>query len=643
MRKYWMREYLIYGENFIDKLRYTSIDPSTIIDIICEGYDEHIDDVLYYQQMFQTATQMYAGIKVPESRSRDSTTGKYIVRQIPADQIIHIKATWSASRSAGAPSSTRSWAGSSASPTPSTRRSWASSCAPPSSGTTPSTAARTPWTAHAAKYNYIPVAPSIFVHNKTVERKPLAPMASVTAGQSNVVQELIAYVATAIGLAKDQLNVFASGGGNRATAIVGSEPFTKVIEDLQEDGSDLLHQIIESFCEQAGFDYDPDEWEVIFPSVQKDALNDRLKAIATCESMGWFNHERAATMAASEMEADSYVYDDEMKKDADDRQKRLAAGIPGFGATPPAGTLWRSGAARPAARRRRQQPHPRQGQGEDRRSAQEPVTARAKFCACANEPKPTKGAKVYIKRRGVLTLNKHETKDFAEPIGTMRYYTVGDQKVLALFLDPSRAARPGGPGVSRLVLALLVVAPMMAGCVATGPSRAQYANLLRECRELNREHLRLLKEYERRHCEGNPEQMHGAAEMGLGGLLNARRHRGVRGRRHRLRLCRRPPVRRGRRHRPHGLAARVRLGDESYPVIACAGVQIVAGAYWVCPGVAKYHVRLGIIRAFPLCAAHEALWTHGRGVKVLADGGMVLDLVPRNPPPHPDVEHPLPR
>jgi hypothetical protein len=55
----------------------------------------------------------------------------------------------------------------------------------------------------------------------------------------------------------------------------------------------------------------------------------------------------------------------------------------------------------------------------------------------------------------------------------------------------------------------------LAGCAV--PSRARYAELLHECRELNREHLRLLKTYEATECAAHPEQLHGAAEMGLGG------------------------------------------------------------------------------------------------------------------------------
>lgn len=56
---------------------------------------------------------------------------------------------------------------------------------------------------------------------------------------------------------------------------------------------------------------------------------------------------------------------------------------------------------------------------------------------------------------------------------------------------------------SREVIALLCLCAagallimLVAGCA--GPSRARYAELLHECREQNREHVRLLREYDER-------------------------------------------------------------------------------------------------------------------------------------------------
>jgi hypothetical protein len=319
IRKFWTREYLIYGENFIDVLRWVSVDPSTIWDIICEGYDEYIDDVLYYQQMFQTATQIYAGQAVKGvSGSKDSKIGHYIIRQIPYDQIIHIKTNVTSGEKRGR-SVYYSILG------------WLKRLVDLYNAQVLGEQLRASFVwddtiqgdsqdvaAHAAKYSYIPVAPSIFVHNEAITRKPLAPMAGITGGSGgNIGSEILALIATSQGFPKDHFNVV-SDSGSRATAIVGSEPFTKVIEDLQEDISDLMDRIIECFCKQNKADYNPEEWKKIFPSVTKDTITDVLKNIALRESMGWISSRQAATLAAAECDDDEFDYDDMKKEQAGD-------------------------------------------------------------------------------------------------------------------------------------------------------------------------------------------------------------------------------------------------------------------------------------------------------------------------------------
>jgi hypothetical protein len=316
MRKFWGREYLIYGEDFIDVLRWVSVDPSTIWDIICEGYDEYIDDVLYYQQMFQTATQMYAGQSVKGvSKAKDSKIGHYVIRQIPYDQLIHIKTNVTSGEKRGR-SVFYSILG------------WLKRLVDLYNAQVLGEQLRASFVwddtiegdgvdvaAHAAKYSYIPVAPSIFVHNTAITRKALAPMSGVTGGSGGEIgNQILALIATSQGFPKDHLNVVSSGG-SRATAIVGSEPFTKVIEDLQEDFSELTHRIIEEFCKQNRLEYNEEDWKVIFPSVTKDTIADVLKNIAMRESMGWISSRQAATLAAAECDDDEFDYD-EMKKES---------------------------------------------------------------------------------------------------------------------------------------------------------------------------------------------------------------------------------------------------------------------------------------------------------------------------------------
>lgn len=60
------------------------------------------------------------------------------------------------------------------------------------------------------------------------------------------------------------------------------------------------------------------------------------------------------------------------------------------------------------------------------------------------------------------------------------------------------------------------VAVALMGCA--GPSKARLKVLLHECRDSNRERLRMLREYENMNCSSHPEQTAGSLEMGLGGF-----------------------------------------------------------------------------------------------------------------------------
>ena len=339
MRKFWGREYLTDGELTIDKARMISIDASTIMDIVCEGWDEYIDKPLYLQQMFETATQTYSGIDVPGvPKSKDSKPGKYIVRQIPADQVIRIKTNCTSQDKRGR-SVLYDILG------------WLKRLKDTYNAqvlgeqfqssfvfddTVDGSAAQV--AAHAQKYTYIPVAPSIFVHNKAVERKAIQQTAKSGGSKSEISQEILAFLATSQGFPKDFFNVMASGSGSRATAIVGSEPFTKVIEDLQQDFEDLTDEIIESWCDANGEVYDEEQWKVEFPPVSKDSNKDHIDNVGTAKELGAFSPRRASTMIATALGADDYDYDEEQAQARADSVKYPPSDtMPGW--TPPAGSL----------------------------------------------------------------------------------------------------------------------------------------------------------------------------------------------------------------------------------------------------------------------------------------------------------------
>ena len=339
MRKYWGREYLTDGELTIDKARMISIDASTIMDVVCEGWDEFIDKPLYLQQMFETASQTYSGIDVPGvPKAKDSKPGKFIVRQIPADQVIRIKTNCTSQDKRGRPVlfDILGWL-KRLKDTYSAQvlgEQFESSFV--FDDTVDGSAAQV--AAHAQKYTYIPVAPSIFVHNKAVERKAIQQTAKGGGSKSDISQEILAFLATSQGFPKDFFNVMASGSGSRATAIVGSEPFTKVIEDLQQDFEDLTDEIIEAWCDANGEVYNEEDWKVEFPPVSKDSNKDHIDNIGSAKELGAFNPRRASTMIATALGADDYDYDKEQAVGRADSTKYPPSDVmPGW--TPPAGTL----------------------------------------------------------------------------------------------------------------------------------------------------------------------------------------------------------------------------------------------------------------------------------------------------------------
>ena len=338
MRKFWGREYFTDGELTIDKARMISIDASTIMDVVCEGWDEYIDAPLYLQQMYETATQTYAGIDVPGvPKAKDSKPGKYIVRQIPYDQVIRLKTNCTSQEKRGRPIifSILGWLKrlkDTYSAQVLGEQFRASFVFDDTVDGSPAQVA-----AHAAQYNYIPVAPSLFVHNKAISREAIQQTGKGSSGsQAQISQEILALMATAMGFPKDFFNVLASGSGSRATAIVGSEPFTKVIDDGQQDFEDLWDDIIEYWCQTNNEDYDEEEWKIEFPPVSKDSNKDEIANIGSANALGVINDRRMGGMIASTLGADDWDFDREKAQQAADAKKYPPSEMmPGW--QPPAG------------------------------------------------------------------------------------------------------------------------------------------------------------------------------------------------------------------------------------------------------------------------------------------------------------------
>lgn len=313
--EFWIREYLTYGELMIDKKNWQSIDPSTVWDIITDPDD--ITEVYYYYQSYPTAYQTFTGYTVKGAPGSAKQPGmKYIVRQVPASQVIHIKGNvvsqekrgrsilfpilgwlkrikdlYSAEVQRAQLQATFLW-----------------------DDTIEGSDADVQ--AYAAAFSRMPLQMSVYIHNAQVKRQAMPALSSGGGRDSTGVgDEILAFIATAIGIPKDFFNIVAAGGsGNRATALVGAEPFEKVIEDLQAKFENLLLSIAEEVLEEANLDYEKGDVEFIFPSVTKDTTSETIKNVSTVESLNYIAHETAAEMAAAELNITGYDYDAEQEK-----------------------------------------------------------------------------------------------------------------------------------------------------------------------------------------------------------------------------------------------------------------------------------------------------------------------------------------
>lgn len=322
--EFWANEANIYGELFVDEESWQSVDPSTIWDIITDP--DNIDDAYYAYQSYPTAFQQFTGYTVPgEPGSAKQPAQKYILRQIPMFKLLHMKLNCVSNEKRGRTvlfpilgwlkrvkdlynaQVIRQWLMASFI--------WDVTIKGSQSDVD----------AYAATYNQIPNPGSLHVHNENVVRAPMAAVQNQGGGSqgADVSESILSFIATAIGVPKEFLNVSSHGGGSRAQALTTAEPFTKVIEDLQSKWEGFIKEIFSRVMAQAGLDYKPGDVEILFPSVTKDTTTETVKNLQAGESQGWIAKETAGEMYAKEMNITEYDFEEEQKKIKDEAEQGL--------------------------------------------------------------------------------------------------------------------------------------------------------------------------------------------------------------------------------------------------------------------------------------------------------------------------------
>lgn len=331
MRKFWLRNLLKYGEIFIDLASKRGIDSSTIWEIVTNP--ENCDEVYYYHQQFPTAYQLYTGINVPGvADSAKPRPTEYIIRQLPWHQVVHIKANCEENEKRGRSflfsvigwlkrlkdlfnaEVIKAWLGASFI--------WDDEL----------DGEQADVDAHIRRYSKMPQAGSVFAHNKSVKRQAMPAVSGAQSFADAVIDKLIGLIATGLGIPKEWFNV--SGGGNRATAVMASEPFAKAVDEAQEDLQVLLQALAVDCWKEDRLEYNG-ELEFLFPEMTNDTTTEKIKNVAVGEEQGYICHQTAATIYANEMHINTYDYEKEQAEIAKQGEATLngaAAGLlPGGG------------------------------------------------------------------------------------------------------------------------------------------------------------------------------------------------------------------------------------------------------------------------------------------------------------------------
>jgi len=286
-----------------------ALDASTIWEIVTDP--ENLKDVYYYHQQYQSPYQQYVKQGIEAQR--------YVIRQIPPEEIIHLKINCSAQEKFGRSDfyavltyfkMLRDYVAAKAVKAKLQAAFVWDLLVKGMSGDIDSQELNLPDPEHPGSY---------FQHNEMVELKPLPNQLGTGAGrQDNIFFDILTLIANGIGIPKEFLGT-SDTGGTRAAAILASEPGAKYFEDCQQDMEWLYHEIIEKAMAwaktsgQLGQDVDTSR-EVIFPEIASEEALKKVQLIGKLEANEVISRETSAYMQAAEARITTYSYADERKK-----------------------------------------------------------------------------------------------------------------------------------------------------------------------------------------------------------------------------------------------------------------------------------------------------------------------------------------
>lgn len=284
--------------------RWRLIDPSVIWEIVT--YPEDIERVLYYQWVAPTQYQMYTGMDA----GQPVPSTKFIVQQIAPEEVLHRKINCVSNEKRG-----RSDLFAILGYLKRLRDSvnyemiaqqknsaWSIDTQVEGSQTDIDNYIRQ----QQAQSTIMP-AGSEFVHSKKVTRTYNSNQQG-RSGSSPAFEWCLSMIAIGAGIPVSYFGTHFSGGQTRASALVGTEPVTKVFEERQQILEGLVVEMGERLFRRFGIDA---ELEVTFPEIISQDRSTKIKDIIASEQAGYLKPERAAAMVAKELGITDYVYDEE--------------------------------------------------------------------------------------------------------------------------------------------------------------------------------------------------------------------------------------------------------------------------------------------------------------------------------------------
>lgn len=322
-----------FKNNLTKELFLRWADPSACWEIVTDLED--IERVIYYHFQFPTQYQVLYGDD-GKGKFDPNKYGceKYVIEQVPADDIIHIKINCSPNEKRG-----RSdlfsilgwlkrykdfWTSRVLTAIIQSTFSWKNKI----KGNDADVQAFM-----AAFGNQQPQFGSVWVENEASELTPMTISTNLTGTDADA-PGIINMIAVGLGVPKEYLGF--SEHATRATAVVASEPGTKKFESRQLLLGRLLRRISDDWgaLELASnrlpaMVEDPETGETVaheikiefqFPEIATSDRSAKLKDIEATQLAGFISKERAATLSAKELGIEEYSYEKEQEEISEEAQ-----------------------------------------------------------------------------------------------------------------------------------------------------------------------------------------------------------------------------------------------------------------------------------------------------------------------------------